>query len=133
MKRYLMNIGLTVLFGHLAGLLVLLLLSFLGAKLENPSAAILPSALVALGMGASTAGLVARQKKEPPATVLIIGLCYGLIPLVVSAFGESSFFNWGTRLLVFFLSVVLVSALALLFPQKKKRRKGRKDLFGTKR
>ena len=118
--------------GHLFALLLLILFSFLAVKSEDPTAAILPLVFVSQGAGAVVCGMCIRKNKTGISDVLVGGALFAIVPLSLSFFGSGEFFTWGVRLLVILAMLVLVGAIAMLFP-KKKHKKRRKTGYSRKK
>lgn len=110
------------LISHGIGAVILLLLTAIGLRLDDPSSAVYPTVFSSLFAGAILAGILFRRQGN--AGVSVLGaFFYAVIPLAVSFFGKNEFFTLGVRLLVFSGLMAITVAVALLFPQTKRRKK----------
>ncbi len=132
MKNRFVGAALAALFGHLAGFPVLTILSLVGVRLENPSGAVLPAALVSFGMGAVVTALVARKNQVGAFGCFTSGCLFALPPFVASFFGKGEIFSWGIRFLMVGIAILLVMTLSLAFPKRKSRKHRRKHPYAAR-
>lgn len=122
MKRLLLGTAISALLGHLAGFLILLVLTALSLMLEDPGGAALTTALLSLGFGGALSGLFSRKTGAGLLSGLLSGFFFALVPLVVALFfGGSDFFGIGNRLLIALAAWVIAAVFSILG-----RKKGRK-------
>ncbi len=120
-NRLIVRSLLSALIGHLSAFISLFLITALALSLEDPSAAALPAAFVALGLGAAVVGFSARKMGLGFLGGLLGGAVFALIPFFVSLFSShNEFFTIGTRLLVVLAALVIAAVFSALSPKKKK-------------
>ncbi len=126
MKLSVKNIFCSVLFSHIFGMALLILLSSVAMMLSYPSESVMLVGVLSLSLGGAFLGFYLRGRGAALPDALCGGFLYAGIPFVLSLFSSEKSVGLGYRLLLVAVTVLLAVLPSWVFKKKKKYRRVRR-------